>query len=85
MAKQIDYIVYRYGSNAANQPMTGKMCLGIYGSSYRYKEQRHCDVISRACQDHTVYNNQFLGLKPYSRVTREEQIDAEEANRLVES
>lgn len=62
-----DYIVYRYGSNAANQSMTPVMPVGAYSGTGRTAAERRTDAERQAAEEHTVYANQFLSAVPLAR------------------
>ena len=76
--KQIQYIVYRHGSNRANQSMTPVMPVGIWAAATR--EQ----AISAAAAEVVVFNNQYLSAKPLSRASHADQVAASEADYALE-
>ncbi len=55
------YIIYRHGSNAANQSMTPMMVLGSIDAASKK------DALSQAAERYTCYNNQRFEAKPISR------------------
>jgi len=64
-----DYIVYRHGSNAANQSMTASSpvyCVEARNPAEALK-------LARESGEFTVYNNQHLSVKASTRVTAEER------------
>lgn len=81
MKKMTLYIVYRHGSNAANQSMTQVMAVGIWEAASR------AEATQRAAVDPAVvvYANQYLEARPYSRSSHADQEDAEYADRLRRS
>ena len=71
--KTVEYVVYRHGSNGANQPMTRTMPIGIYSGTGRTATERQLDAESKAVEEHTIYNNQSLSSVPASRVSADEK------------
>lgn len=55
------YLIYRHGSNAANQSRINEMAIDIIEA----KSQEAAKTI--AAENHTVYNNQFLSAVPESK------------------
>lgn len=74
--KATEYVVYRHGSNGANQPMTQAMPIGFYTGEGSTARERIEDACRKAEAEHTVYANQYLTAKPASRVSAEEQTHA---------
>ena len=64
MKSKTEYIVYRHGSNAANQGMTPVMIIGIWEAATRQ------GAIDKAAEEVVVYNNQHLTATPVSRASR---------------
>lgn len=60
MAREYTYLVYRRGSNAANQSMTPKMAVAIVTSASRKKAEVMANEFVNC------YNNQHLELVAYS-------------------
>lgn len=58
------YLIYRHGSNAANQSRINKMAIDIIEA----KSQEAAKTI--AAGNHTVYNNQFLSAVPESKAKK---------------
>lgn len=74
--KATDYVIYRYGSNGANQPMTPVMPVGVYTGTGRTADERVASAIEQAQAEHTVYANQYLDARPLVRTSREDQQNA---------
>jgi hypothetical protein len=72
------YIVYRHGSNAANQSMTPLMPVGIWEADSRE------EAIRRAAMEVVIYANQHLTARAYSRVSHAGQQAASEADHARE-
>lgn len=70
------YVVYRHGSNAANQPMTEAMAIGQYVGHGDTSKERVIDVVHQAYQEHDIYNNQYLSAIPVSRCSRLDRLAA---------
>jgi len=62
------YLVFRHGSNGANQPMTERMALGWFDG---HTGEEACELARR--QGETVYGNQRLTYKLASRCTKAEK------------
>ena len=73
MARTVEYVVYRHGSNGANQSMTQTMPIGIYSGTGKTATERRHAAQEAAAQEHTVYANQWLDAIPSSRVSAAEQ------------
>lgn len=58
------YIVFRHGSNSANQPMSAKKAVGTWSALSRDEAVRIASYVV------TVYSNQRLTAEPYSRAGR---------------
>ena len=71
--KATEYVVYRHGSNAANQSMTQSMPVGIYTGEGTTARERTEDACRKAEAEHTVYANQYLTAKPLARTSSEDQ------------
>ena len=74
--KTTEYVIYRHGSNAANQSMTRTMPIGIYSGAGKTAVERMQDAYDKASGEHTVYNNQWLEAVPAARVSAEDQQNA---------
>ena len=61
------YVVYRHGSNAANQHMCNKIIVGTIEAANR---KEACKLMHDRV---TVYNNQWLSAIPFSRLSRTQQ------------
>lgn len=72
------YVVYRYGSNAANQSMTHVMPIGLYEGTGATARERIEDACRQAEDEHTVYSNQYLNAVPSSRVSADDYTFAHE-------
>lgn len=68
-----EYVIYRHGSNGANQSMTLVMPIGIYSGTGKNAIERRQDAQEKAAREHTVYNNQWLDGVPSSRVSAAEK------------
>ena len=68
------YIVYRHGSNAANQSMTPCMPVGIWEAASQEEAKEH------AAQDVVVYANQYLTARSYKSASHADQEAASEAD-----
>ena len=66
------YVVYRHGSNAANQHMCNKMIVGTIEAANR---KEACKLMHDRV---TVYNNQWLSAVPFSRLGKKDQMIAAE-------
>ena len=66
MMRTTNYLIYRHGSNSANQSMTNKMAIAIMPAVSKDA------AIWRAGAYHTVYGNQFLSAVPESKANRED-------------
>ena len=64
------YVVYRHGSNAANQHMCNKMIVGTIEARNR---KEACRLMSEKV---TVYRNQWLSAIPFSRLGKKDQVIA---------
>lgn len=73
------YVVYRHGSNGANQSRQNVAILGTLMASSRE------DAISRAEDElrATVYNNQRLTAKPVSRCSQNDIREASESDQML--
>lgn len=68
-AKRV-YVVYRHGSNSANQPMTQKMVVGAIEAS-------NSDSACYLMQDRvTCFNNQYLSARAWNSASRADCLDA---------
>lgn len=76
--KTVWYVVYRHGSNAANQSMTPSMPIGVYEGVGRTADERHSNAIEQAQEEHTVYANQYLNAQPHNRVSPDDYEGARE-------
>lgn len=76
MMKTTEYVIYRHGSNGANQPMTQTMPIGIYDGAGKTAAERRADAIEKAASEQTIYNNQWLDAIPSARVGAEEKDNA---------
>ena len=70
------FIVTRYGSNAANQSMTPSLIVGIVEAD-TFEEAR-----AEAAERFNCYNNQYLGLEDVEEATEEDREEAFEAERV---
>jgi len=61
------YVIYRHGSNAANQSACPKMIVGTIRAASR------AEACNRMYDKVTVYNNQWLSAVPYSRLGKKDQ------------
>ena len=61
------YVVYRHGSNAANQSACPKMIVGTITAT---NKKEACELMSDRV---TVYNNQWLSAVPFSRLGKKDQ------------
>jgi hypothetical protein len=77
-----EYVVYRHGSNGANQSMTSVMPIGIYSGTGRTATERRQDAQDKAAREHTVYTNQWLDGVPASRVSADTKDTAWETQLL---
>jgi hypothetical protein len=77
------YLIYRYGSNAANQHLTPKMPVAVVEAEsheeavqavYDYDNER---IVDRLTESLTVYNNQYLTAKEYAKLTKKEREELE--------
>jgi len=66
------YVIYRHGSNAANQHMCNKM---IVGTIEAHNREEACRLMSDKV---TVYRNQWLLAVPLSRLGKKDQMIAAE-------
>jgi hypothetical protein len=64
--RAFDYVVYRVGSNAANQSMTHEMAIAVVSAPSR---EAACQAV-RDGGEHTVYANQHLHAVPASKAPR---------------
>jgi hypothetical protein len=69
------YLLYRHGSNAANQSMTP---VAVVGYEEAVSREAACRQMARQT---TVYANQFLTAKPLSRTSQADRERADEAER----
>lgn len=76
--RSTSYVIYRHGSNGANQSMTQVMSIGIYTGTGRTAVAREEDACEQAREDHTVYANQWLSAIPATRASIEEYEAARE-------
>ena len=90
--RETEYVVFRHGSNAANQSMTPVMPVGIYTGRGVYAEDRREDAKRQAAEEVTVYANQYLSTRPYAlcrfdvrQAAREEQAANQRANEEIEA
>ena len=60
------YLIYRHGSNSANQSMCNTMAIAIVEAASKEA------AIAIVAEDHTVYANQFLSAVPESKASRED-------------
>ena len=72
MAKYTKYVIYRHGSNAANQSACPKMIVGTITARSR------AEACNRMIDKVTVYNNQWLSAVPFSRLGKKDQVIAAE-------
>ena len=63
------YMVYRIGSNAANQSACQKYALGTVEAKSREMARYHAGLL----WGHTCYANQYLDVKAWSRIPRAER------------
>lgn len=75
-SQTVTYIVYRNGSNAANQSMTQSMPVGAYEGVGETAIQRGADATEKAAAEHIVYVNQWLSARPASRCPQADVIAA---------
>lgn len=85
--KLTSYLIYRHGSNAANQSMCNAMPVCIVDAASR---QGAIDAVRANHPEITVYANQYLTAIPKSRVSEQtwnEQLeyDAQRAHCLAEA
>ena len=75
------YVVYRHGSNSANQPMCNRMPIGIVEASDRHR------ALAKAKKELvvTIYNNQYLTVVPISRLSAADRYDAYVADNYRQS
>jgi hypothetical protein len=73
-----NYLIYRHGSNAANQSMTPTAVV----CSVEAKDQT--EAVKLAADRVTVYNNQRLEAIPASKCSKEDNRQAFEANLAIE-
>lgn len=73
------YVVYRHGSNAANQSMCNRTIVGTIKAGSRAEA---CRLMS---DEVTVYNNQWLSAVPFSRLGKAEQRLAAERDEWLEA
>ena len=66
------YVVFRHGSNTANQTMQEVRPLGTYEASSQ------TDACKQAADEHTCYANQLLTAAPISRLSTAKVQEAEE-------
>lgn len=66
MMKTTNYLIYRHGSNSANQSMCSKLAIAIVEATSKDS------AIQQAAEDHTVYANQFLSAVAESKANRED-------------
>jgi hypothetical protein len=79
MAKYTKYVIYRHGSNAANQSACLKKIVGtIKATSRKEACERMIDKV-------TVYNNQWLTAVPFSRLGKADQQIAYERDEELEA
>lgn len=71
------YIIYRHGSNAANQSMTQTMVLGSIDAASKK------DAIGQAAARYTCYVNQRFEAKPISRCSKADQQWAFESDAMA--
>lgn len=62
-----EYIVYRHGSNAANQSMCNRAPVAVVNA----RNATEACKLARESGEFTVYVNQFLSAIPATRVSRE--------------
>lgn len=73
MSKQIEYVVFRIGSNAANQPMCQRAAIGtVTASNPREASFAALEKFGSQC-----YNNQHLECRAYSRCGSEDRLTAD--------
>lgn len=82
--RETEYVVYRVGSNAANQSMTQTMPIGVYTGRGKRAVDRLNDAYDQARAEHAVYANQFLDAIPLARVKAEDTDAAYEYQALRE-
>jgi hypothetical protein len=68
------YIIYRHGSNAANQSMTPTMVVGSVEAETKEAALKHAE------ENFTCYNNQRFEIKPASKCSKRDQQEAFESN-----
>ena len=66
MMRTTNYLIYRHGSNSANQSMCNKMAIAIIEATSKDAAMR------QAADDHSVYANQFLSAVAESKANRED-------------
>jgi hypothetical protein len=66
------YLIYRHGSNSANQSMTPKAAIAIVEAANGEEAKRI------ASENHTVYNNQYLEAVPESKANKSDWNATEE-------
>lgn len=62
--KLTNYLIYRHGSNAANQSMTNKLPIAII------EETSKENAVAKALKEHTCYANQFLSAVTESKANK---------------
>jgi hypothetical protein len=72
------YAIYRHGSNAANQSLCDKAAVDVIEAETR---QAALNLAWERSNDnfYTIYYNQFLSAVAFSRLSGENQRDAQEA------
>ena len=66
MMRLTNYLIYRHGSNSANQSGCNKLAIAIVEATSKGA------AIRQAAEDHTVYANQFLSAVAESKANRED-------------
>lgn len=64
------YVIYRHGSNAANQSLCNKAIVGTITAANR---EEACKLMRNKV---TVYHNQWLSAIPFSRLGKKDQMIA---------
>lgn len=76
MATTTEYVIYRHGSNGANQPMTQTMPVGIYSGTGATAAERRQDACNKLLAEQAIYANQWLEAVPAVRVSADEKDNA---------
>jgi hypothetical protein len=67
--RTFDYIVYRHGSNGANQPMTPRVIVGVFSAP---NGPSACQQARERC---VFYANQHSTCKPLSRASAADRVE----------